>query len=350
MGYRKTTRRAGSGGNDEKYEQINGRIVAALERGTVPWREPWPAGFAPVSMSTGRRYHGINTFLLAVTSQERGYSSPYWGTFDQIAELAGMQRREGRNGRKFWVSPDGTPRGVRAGENRENGRGGTMITFWKQLVISETDPATGERVSKRIPLLRTFTVFNAEQADGLPEKYFPKAGDHQPIASAAQVLTDFYAAEDAPRLLHDVHGQAYFSHLTDEVHLPPLAEHETAERYYSTAFHETVHATGHHSRLARRQEGELRAFGSHDYGTEELTAEMGAAMLAAETGTETAETFEQSAAYLASWIRTIKEDTKMVVKAAAASQRAVDLILGVTAYQDADSTEAEQELAVAVAA
>lgn len=322
MGYRKATRKAGSdGGNAAKYEQITDRIVAALEQGTVPWHRPWTAAGGPaLSISTGKRYRGINTWLLALTAQEQGYASPYWATYRKIHELGGQ---------------------VRKGEH------GTMITFWKELRVSETDPATGERVSKRIPLLRLYSVFNAEQADGLPAKYYPTPGEHQPIASAQQVLDSYLDGDESATLTHDVHGQAYYSHLTDEIHMPPLAEHETPERYYSTAFHETVHSTGHHSRLARRQDGELRAFGSHDYGTEELTAEMGAAMLAAETGTETEQTFEQSAAYLASWVRTIREDTKMVVRAAAASQRAVDLILGVTADRDADSAEAEHELAVA---
>jgi len=366
---RKPAARSGCG-NDAKYQQVTDRIVTALEAGTVPWRGPWITGAGlPMSMSTGRAYRGVNVWLLGLTAMERGYSSRWWGTYDQIAERSGMERRVMPNGHKFWVSPDGQPRGVREGENKANGRGATPVVLWQFYDREETDPATGEKLARRVPSMRFFYVFNAEQADGLSERYYqaaPEAGDAEPIESAQKVLDGFYAQEGAPALLHDQRGRAYFHHVEDAVHMTPRAEHESAERYYSTAFHESTHATGHHSRLGRREEGQGIPFGSHEYGKEELVAEMGAAMLCAETGVETAATFEQSAAYLASWIRTIKEDPRMVVSASSAAQKAVDLILepqrqalpeaeaddaepstehGGQAQRQADDTEREAEAA-----
>jgi len=72
------------------YELVTANILEALEAGTVRWRKPWTGGGAlPRSLVTGHAYRGINTFLLQMEPTANGYSSPWWGTFDQIAERAG---------------------------------------------------------------------------------------------------------------------------------------------------------------------------------------------------------------------------------------------------------------------
>ena len=95
-----------------------------------------------------------------------------------------------------------------------------------------------------------------------------------------------------------------------------------AEGYYATRFHETVHSTGHASRLDR----ELAAR-SHEeaYSREELIAELGAAMLCGIAGIAPVR-LEQSAAYIASWLRALRDDKRMVVSASQQAQRAVDYI------------------------
>ena len=100
-----------------------------------------------------------------------------------------------------------------------------------------------------------------------------------------------------------------------------------AERYYSTVFHELTHATGHASRCSRKANFESwTPFGSADYSREELVAEMGAAFLSSETGIEP-NTLDDSAAYIASWLRKRRNDNWLVVHAAAQAQRAADYIL-----------------------
>src|SRR5260370_16569544 len=98
--------------------------------------------------------------------------------------------------------------------------------------------------------------------------------------------------------------------------MPKRDEHTSAGRYYSTQFHERVHSTGHASRLARETVGHGHKVGSPGYGREELVAELGAAFLCAETGTETADTAEQSAAYLADCLPTTRADPHLFVLSA----------------------------------
>src|SRR5437762_14272187 len=90
---------------------------------------------------------------------DKGYGSPWWGTYHQIAQLSGMQLREGRRGGRYWACPDGGPRGVRKGEH------GCQIELWKTVPAAGTGPSSGETVTREILLAKLFTVFNAEQAE-----------------------------------------------------------------------------------------------------------------------------------------------------------------------------------------
>ncbi len=67
------------------YEVITGRILVALEQGTIPWRKPWKCGGAPRNLVTGKPYRGLNILLTAM----QGFASPYWITFRQAAERGG---------------------------------------------------------------------------------------------------------------------------------------------------------------------------------------------------------------------------------------------------------------------
>ena len=99
--------------------------------------------------------------------------------------------------------------------------------------------------------------------------------------------------------------------------------------YYSTAFHELTHSTGHESRLNRLTK--LAAFGSEEYSKEELVAEIGAAALVNHVGLETADSFRNSAAYVQSWLHTLKDDKRMIVSASGKAEKAVNLILNIVA-------------------
>jgi antirestriction protein ArdC len=298
------------GTRTDVYQEVTDRMIRALEAGVVPWRKPWTSAGRPRSLSTGRPYRGINVWLLSLAGQDNGWTSPWFGTYGQIQERGGQ---------------------VRKGEKS------TLVTFWKALEKEDRDPATGEVSTTTVPMLRQFRVFSACQADGLPERYFPAPGTQaEPIAGPQAVLDGYVNRPGGPTLHYDVAGQAYYSPAEDEIHMPPLAGHRSAEDFYSTAFHEAGHSTGHKSRLAREGVRGTGKFGSHAYGKEELAAEMTASMLCAETGVDTDAIFANSAAYVGSWLETIKADPKMVISAAAAGQKAADLVLEPTREALAD--------------
>lgn len=310
------------------YQAVTDRIVAAIEAGVAPWRRPWAlSGGYPISLSTGKHYRGINVLLLML----EGRSDPRWGTYDAIKKAGGQVRR---------------------------GEESTKIVFWKR--IERKKPKEGE--DKNYVLLRSFSVFNATQADGLAPLPVVEEREFSPIEAAEAIVREYVWAEGdetssgitkvsrigqalGPMVRHGGDRAAY-SITNDVVMMPKPEQFISDEAYYTTLFHELVHSTGAEKRLKRL---EPALFGSDPYGREELVAEMGAAFLSGVAGFESA-AGDESAAYIGGWLEKIKGEPKLVVTAAAAAQKASDLILGVT-FEDqpaeAESARADSEQLVA---
>jgi antirestriction protein ArdC len=291
------------------YNKITNRIIQALEAGTVPWQRPWGAsGGWPRSMATGKRYQGANVLMLGMTSQERAYSSPWWGTFRQIAALGGQ---------------------VMKGQNEKNGSGSTTIFFAerREREGDGIDPETGELERSGYTVARAFRVFNASQCEGLPEHFYPQPGSGETLAEPQAVL-DEYLAHGGPQLDHVPIDRAYYTPNDDRILLPLRTQFRTPAHYYGTAFHEAVHSTGHPSRLNRSGVAEFDHFGSDQYAMEELAAEIGAAMLLTETGLDDPDLYANSAAYVQSWLGALRGDRNLVISAASQAYKAVELITG----------------------
>ncbi|MDD5310038.1 MAG: zincin-like metallopeptidase domain-containing protein [Deltaproteobacteria bacterium] len=270
------------------YEKITEKILEQLEQGTVPWRKPWHTSL-PKNLVSRKPYRGINVLMLGM----QGYASAYWATFRQVAKLGGTVRKDEH---------------------------GTLVVFTSRFEV--VDKETGEE--KEIPFLKSYVVFNLAQTSGISTPAEEQKAPVSPIAKCEEVVTGM---ADKPSIDFDGGSRAYYSPLSDSIHLPAQAKFESAEGYYGTLFHELVHSTGNAKRLARKGVAQVSGFGSESYCQEELVAEIGAAFLCGTTGIET-RTLENSASYIAGWLKSLKDDKKLVVVAAAQAQRAVDYICG----------------------
>src|SRR5206468_603020 len=123
-----------------------------------------------------------------------------------------------------------------------------------------------------------------------------------------------------------------YNRLADRVTLPHLSQFESAAQYYVTLFHEMAHATGHAKRLNRFTEREGDKV--ERYSFEELVAEFGASFLCAFAGIKNAASQELSAAYIDCWAEVFRKDTRILVRAASAAQRAADFIRGKTIAEE----------------
>lgn len=179
------------------------------------------------------------------------------------------------------------------------------------------DEASGEDREQAFRFLKTYTVFNVAQIDGLPEQ-FHIVSKRAPEVERIEAAESFFAR--IPATVNHGGDKAYYMPSADRIQLPPFAAFHDAHGYYATRGHETCHWTRHKSRLDRSFGREK--WGDEGYAREELVAELGAAFLAADLGL-CIEPRPDHASYIASWIKVLQNDTRAIVQAAAHAERAV---------------------------
>ncbi|RIV78775.1 ArdC family protein [Pelagerythrobacter aerophilus] len=280
----------------DPHHRITGRILAELEQGTRPWLKPWSGGDMAASgqprplRATGEPYRGINVLLLWIEAQASGFVSPSWMTYRQAQAL---------------------------GANVRKGETGATVVYYGDSRKTVSDEETGEDREQAFRFLKTYTVFNVAQIDGLPEHFHivPKPAPEEERIEAADA---FFAA--IPATVNHGGDRAFYAPGPDRIQLPPFAVFHDAHGYYTTRGHETVHWTRHESRLDRSFGREK--WGDEGYAREELVAELGAAFLAADLGLAI-DPRSDHASYIASWIKVLQNDARAIVQAAAHAERAV---------------------------
>jgi antirestriction protein ArdC len=281
------------------YQKITDQIVAALERGVRPWHQPWNAEHSAGRITrplrgNGIPYQGINVLMLWSAAIEKGYVAPIWMTFKQALDLKAN---------------------VRKGEH------GSLVVYADKIIRTETDAETGEEAERAIPFMKGYTVFNVEQLDGLPGHYYAKPEARTDSVQRVAHAESFFAGTGA----NVVHGgsRACYVPSTDNIHMPCIDFFRDAESYYATLAHETTHWTRHESRLNR--DLSRKRFGDEGYAFEELVAELGSAFLSVDLEL-TPEVRDDHAAYIASWIKVLKDDKRAIFTAASHAQRAADFL------------------------
>ena len=280
------------------YTRVTNIIVKQLEQGVRPWVKPWVAGHQAGHVSkplrhNGRPYSGINTVTLWGQSLRFGYDAPLWMTFKQAQELGGH---------------------VKKGEK------GSPVVYADTFRKEEANDK-GELVERDIPFMKGYAVFNIEQIKGLPEHYYAK-NEPQTLNTDERLNHVDQFTEKTKATLKHGGGSACFLSTQDLIRMPHYERFESRESYYATLIHELTHWTVHKSRLNRDLSN---AFGSTEYASEELIAELGAAFLCSDLKI-TNEVREDHAAYLASWLKALKNDNRAIFKAAAQAQQAADYL------------------------
>lgn len=282
----------------DAYQDVTNAIIAALETGVKPWEKPWQSGGVvqfPLR-SCGTRYRGINVLLLWMTAQAKGYASPYWMTFKQALTFEGACVRKGEKGSKVFYS------------------GAREIT---------TEDANGDEETVMARFMKSYTVFNVAQIDGLPVNFFPAPVVLTEREKAERIdhAEAFFAA--IPATVRHGGPSAYYQPSSDHIQMPAINDFEDAERYYSTLAHEHTHWTKHPTRLDR--DFGRKRWGDEGYAAEELVAELGAAYTCASLGFRP-DHIEDHAAYIESWLKVLKNDKRAIFTAASYAQRAVDYL------------------------
>jgi antirestriction protein ArdC len=279
------------GTREDLYTRVTNHILKAIEEGPGGYRAPWHVSsvdsLQPRNVASEQPYRGVNVLCLWATAQMKGYPSGVWGTYKQWQEQGAQ---------------------VRGGEKS------TTVVFWKESDAPASEQESEESERKKRFLLRGYSAFNLSQVDGFTPREAPKLSETERIELAH---TFFF------KLGADIrHGgdRAFYSPRTDYVQMPPYETFRSADGYYNVLAHELTHWSGAEHRLARDLKGR---FHEARYAAEELVAELGAAFSLAKLGIS-AEPRPDHAAYIASWISLLKNDSRAIFTAASKAQQAVD--------------------------
>ena len=280
--------------NRDIYQTITERFIAQLKSGTVPWQKPW---LGVQNIVSRKPYHGINALLLGSAE----FQSPFWLTFKQALDLGGSIKKGSKS---------------------------TPVIYYKFLDKTDSDGnpiRQNDGTSKHTPFVRWSNVFNLDQTEGI------QAPTLRASQSASQPLEKAAAIVENARLcpIHHAGFAACYSPKDDVIRIPASSTFRSHEDYYHTLYHELIHAAGHSSRLNREGITQRAKFGSERYSKEELIAELGAAFLSNEAGILDRVRFENSAAYLGSWIARLENDPRLIVSAASQAQRSTDFVMGI---------------------
>tara|TARA_R110000751_G_scaffold20073_2_gene59236 strand:+ start:2917 stop:3807 length:891 start_codon:yes stop_codon:yes gene_type:complete len=274
-------------------QEVNSRVLKALEDGTVPWRSPYKRQ----QSIHGHAYRGINKLMLNLAARENEYESNVWMTANAIKKKEGMIGKGEKGSRIFF--------------------NGTQ-TYEIQMNSGET-----EKGYRRIS--RTWFVWNVDQCT-FEDDYFLEwsADPNIEDLSAEETIRQYLTKENID--LREYGGAACYSPSGDWINCPPPQALLEPKAYYPMLFHEMGHSTGHASRLGRDGITDFDGFGSHQYSQEELVAEMTSAYLCGELGVAL-DYLENSAAYIQHWHTALKNDSELLTRACSEAERAYQYIL-----------------------
>ncbi len=281
------------------YERVTAAIIAQLEKGTRPWMQPWDAGQSPVRplRHNGVAYRGINTVLLWMTAAERGYQSPYWMTYSQAKELGAQ---------------------VKKGEK-------SSLVVYAGAIEKQEDEAEGEDKTRRIPFMKGYSVFCADQIEGLPDNFCGArdTGNATEIMERIERADRFFS--NLPADIREGGNKAFYSPSGDFIQMPPFDAFVSAAAHATTLAHEAIHWTKAKSRLDR--DFGRKSWGDEGYAREELVAELGSVFIAADLGLSV-EPRDDHAAYIKSWLTVLQNDKRAIFQAASFAEKAATYLHG----------------------
>ena len=303
----------------EFAEKAAEKMIQQLKKGVAPWQKGWlkPEGshLPPFNPVTKTRYRGLNSIVLACQAIDRGFVDPRWTTY--------------RGAKKIDCQ-------VRKGER------GVLIEYWKfptqqQQDVIRAQAEAGEEHDKPRIIHRVYTVFNAEQIEGIPllDNVTKRDKNWQSVQRADALLK-----ASGARIEHRGGNRAFYRRAQDLIVLPNQEQFRSRESYYSTALHELGHWTGHESRLDR-SELMQGAFGSPEYAKEELRAEM--TSVTVNGLLQLPHDPDSHASYVGSWIKALEDNPNELRYAARDAAKMSDYILQFDTYDESRPYEMSRE-------
>ena len=312
---------------DKALDRFADLMIEKMESIQADWKKPWFTKGAmqiPVNMSN-RQYNGFNSLMLMFQQEKQGYKLPVWATFNRLTGLNYVKDKQGRT--KDATDSEGNKLPLVSVNKGEKSFPVFLTTF--TVVNQETKEKIDyddyiklpqdERAKYNVyPKQHVYNVFNLDQTnlkEARPELYQKYLDQHTKTPDNHQQQFDFPPVDAMIKEnlwicpIKPLEGdQAYYSISKQEIVVPEKKQFRDGESFYSNLFHEMAHSTGASYALDRLKPS---TFGSRDYATEELVAELTAALTASKHGMEK-NIKEDSVAYLKSWLSTLKEEPSFI--------------------------------------
>lgn len=274
-----------------KADQIVQIIIKKIEDGIDnKWQMPWHNRDFRFPINTdGYEYQGLNCFWLWMVKDMRGYTSNQWGTYNQWKQIGGDV-------------------------------GGQSATAYNQYIL-QPRIGTDDDDNVFIKGFKTWAVFNRDQVKGLPKLQSEQSFvTEEMITDKAikQQCINWFA--NIPATIHTGHNKACYVPSKDEIRMPDFDTFRTDIDYYSVLAHEIIHWTGADQRLNRKLSQERQS-----YAFEELVAELGSALIAANLKIQSKPT-DNTTAYLKGWLQAVKKKPKTLWDAMSLAKHAVSFL------------------------
>jgi antirestriction protein ArdC len=287
----------------DKFAELMIKKISEVDKN---WQQPWfsTRGVGLPQNISGREYNGMNSFMLYLNGEEKGYSCPVYATFNQVKE----ENLSVTKGEKAFP-----------------------VVYWNFTIKNDK----GERISlddykalskekqkeyKVAPFLKYYNVFNIDQTnikEQKPELYeklkrkfaVPELKDEKGMCANKELDTMIDKKAWYCPVNLEASNRAFYSPATDSITVPIKAQFKDGESFYGTLLHEMAHSTGSKGRLNRI---ESTIFGDPKYAKEELVAEMTSAVTSQSLGITTG-IKEENAKYLKNWLSAMKEEPKFII-------------------------------------
>lgn len=327
--YKKNFNADGPSAEDKALDRFAEMMIEKINTLQGDWKKPW---FTEGSLKwpknlSGREYNGMNALMLTFQAEKKGYKLPVWCTFDRVVGLNFNKDKEGKRSPVTDKNGEELPHvGVNKGERSFP----VFITTFtciekdtKKKIKYDDYKLLSDEEKKNVnvyPKLNVYNVFNVSQTnlqEARPELYAKLEEQNQ--LTRPELRGEENSFEPLDKMIKDqswicpiklVHqDNAFYSISKNEITLPEKSQFVDAESFAGTAFHECIHATGSENQLNRLNNP--GGFGSAEYAREELVAELGSALVAQRYGL-VKHVKEDSAAYLKSWLDSLKESPDFI--------------------------------------
>ena len=291
------------------YGALTAKIMHAMKdaKGTykMPWHSPVVANDLPTNAATKHVYRGVNVLSLWIDAMARRFPTGYWATYKQWQSLGVQVRYKER---------------------------GSIIVFYRQFELSAEEKEAGTRARS---MARASWVFNAAQV----ENWTPPEPTHRSAIEIDKSVEAFVQSTGAN--IDYGYPMAQYRGDLDRIEMPSPSwftgteTQSASEAYHATLLHELTHWTGAAHRIGREIG---KRHGVQAYAFEELIAELGAAFMCATFGIAN-EPRRDHAAYVATWLEVLNNDSRAIFRAASRAQEAIEY-LGILAAEKLDQIEA----------